>query len=146
MPAKTKVEDIMTRDVFTVTLDDTLQKVDEIMRNEKVRHVPVIDEGKFIGLITERTIMEYTLLRLYEYDDNFGAEAQNKISDYRVIMEKNVRIIFPEDSIQKAIEMMSKYKLECIPVVDWKHYLVGIVTSIDVMLFINKKLKEGVNL
>lgn len=142
MPAQTKVEDIMTRDVFTVTLDDTLHKVDEIMQTEKISHVPVIDDGKFVGLITERTVREYSHLRLYEYDDSFGEEAQNKISDYRVIMEKNVRVIFPEDSVQKAIEIMAKYKLDCLPVVDWKHYLVGILTSIDVMLFMHKKLKE----
>jgi predicted transcriptional regulator len=64
MPGKTKIEQIMTKGVFSVDIDDTIHKADEIIKNEGVRHVPVTEEGKFIGLITERTLMEYSLKQL----------------------------------------------------------------------------------
>ena len=142
MPAKTKIEQIMTKGVFSVTLDDTLQKADEIMREEKIRHLPVVDDGKLVGLITERKLMEYSLRQIYEYDDTMGEVGRNKISDYEKIMAKNVRVIYPEDSVLKAVELMAKYKVDCLPVVDWEHQLVGIITSVDVMLFVHKKLME----
>lgn len=138
----TKVEEIMTKDVFSVELDDTIHKADEIMREESVRQVPVIDENKLIGLITERTLMEYTLRQLYDFDDEFGEIGYNKINDFQDVMAKNVRIIYPEDSLHKALELMAKYKTDCLPVVDWKNNLVGIITSIDILLFFRNKLSE----
>jgi CBS domain-containing protein len=136
----TKIEEIMTKNVFSVNLDDTVHKADEIMRNEKVRNLPVLQEKKFIGLITERTLMEYTLRNLYDFDDEYGEDGYNKISDFRNIMKKNVQIIYPEDSVRKAIEKMSKKKVDCLPVVDWKHNLVGIVTSTDIFLYLLNKV------
>ncbi len=146
MPAKTKVQDIMVKNLFTVTLDDTVHDVDEIMRTEDVRHVPVIDSGKLVGLVTERRVKEYILRQIYEFDDGYNGATHNKISDYRDLLEKNVRVIYPEDSVQKAIELMAKYKTDCLPVVDWEHNLVGILSSVDIMLFMNKALNDGLEI
>jgi CBS domain-containing protein len=57
-------------------------------------------------------------------------------------MEKNVRLIDPEDSVRKAIELMAKYNTNCLPVIDWKNNLIGLVTSFDVLMFVHKKLEE----
>jgi CBS domain-containing protein len=142
MPGKTKIEEIMTKGVFSVSIDDTIHKADEIIKNEGVRHVPVTEAGKFIGLITERTLMEYSLKQLYDYDDEFGEAGHNKIIDFREVMSRNLTMIYPEDSILKAVEIMAKKKIDCLPVVDWKKHLVGIITSIDIMLFFHKHLKD----
>jgi acetoin utilization protein AcuB len=142
MPTLTSVGEIMTKSVYTVTLEDTVRKADEIMKSEGFSQVPVLEDGKFIGLITERSLMEYSLRQLYEFDDAYGEAGYNKILDFEEIMTKNVRIIYPEDSIKKAIELMTKHKTYCLPVVDWKNYLVGLVTANDILLFFHKKLSE----
>jgi CBS domain-containing protein len=142
MPTITTINEIMTKGVFTVTFDDTIKKADDIMRNEGVRHVPVVEDDKLIGLITERTLLIYSLKQLYDYDDEFGNVGLNKISDFEEVMERNVRAIYPEDSVGKAIALMAKHKIDCLPVIDWKNNLIGIVTSIDVLLFMKKKLEE----
>ncbi len=140
MLVTTKVEEIMTKNVFYVDLQDTIHKVDELMRNEKIRHVPVLDGKKFIGIITDRTLMEYSLKKLYDYEDEFGEEGYDKITDFEHIMEKNVKVIYPEDSLKKAIEIMVKKKINHLPVVDWKNNLVGIITSTDIFLYFLKIL------
>jgi CBS domain-containing membrane protein len=144
MPALTKVSEIMTKGVFAVKLDDTIRKADEIMRVEKVRHVPVLDGTKFFGLITERSLMEFTLKKLYDYEDEFGEDGYNLISDFQDIQTKDYHIIYPEDSVKKAVELMAKKKYECLPVVDWDNNLIGILTFTDILLFINKKLSEEI--
>ncbi len=136
------IGELMTKDVFTVTLEDTVRKADLLMREENIRHLPVVENNKLIGLITERTIMEYTLRRLYDFEDNLDEMALNTIGDFREIMLKNVKVIFPEDSLLKAVELMTKYKIDCLPVVDWQNNLVGIITSYDVLLYIRKMLLE----
>lgn len=142
MPKKTTVAQIMTSGVFTVDIEDTLKKADEIMREENVRHVPALENGKFVGMITDRSVREYTLRGLYDFEDNMGEAAYNKIIDFKGIMERDVHLIYPEDSVAKAIEIMSKKKLDCLPVVDWEKRLVGILSFIDVLLFVRKKLLE----
>lgn len=142
MPKKTKIEDIMTKGVFTVQLDDTVKQADEIIKQQNVRHIPVLDGSKFHGLITERTLMEYTLRRIYDFDDNIDDVGLNKISDFNYILDKNVHLIYPEDSVQKAIEIMLKKKIDCLPVVDWEKNLVGILTSLDILLFFLNRIKN----
>ena len=142
MLKKTNIEKIMTKGIFTVTLEDTVKRADNLMKEEKIRHLPVVDDGKLIGLITDRKIIEYALRQLYDYDDTLEEIERNKIGDYRELMVKNVRVIYPEDSVLKAVELMAKFKIDCLPVVDWKHNLLGIVTSIDVLLFVYKVLES----
>jgi len=142
MPNRTKIEEIMTKGVFTVQRTDTVKKADEIMKDQNVRHVPVLDEDKFFGLITERTLMEYTLRRIYDFDDNIDEVGLNIISDFTNILEKNVHMVYPEDSIQKAVEIMLKKKIDCLPVVDWNKKMIGILTSLDILLFFLKHFKN----
>ncbi len=136
------IGDFMTKDVFTVTKEDTVRTADLLMREENIRHLPVVENGKLVGLITERTIMEYTLRRLYDFEDNLDELAFNTIGDFKEIMVKDVKVIFPEDSLLKAVELMTKYKIDCLPVVDWQNHLVGIITNYDVLLYIRKRLLE----
>lgn len=140
MPGLTKIEEIMTKGVFTVSLYDTVNDADRIMREEKVRHVPVIDGSRFIGLITERTINEYTLRQIYDFDDNLEDSGKNKIFDFQQVMAKDVHMVYPEDSVKKAVEIMVKKKIDCLPVVDWENNLMGILTIYDILLFLNTKL------
>ncbi len=142
MPRKTKIEEIMTKGVFSVDIEATIHSADEIIKNEGVRHVPVIESGKLVGLITERTLMEYSLKQLYDYDDEFGEIGHNKITDFSEVLQRDITVIYPEDSVIKAVEIMAKKKVDCLPVVDWKKHLVGILTSTDIMLFVYKHLSE----
>jgi CBS domain-containing protein len=142
MPQNTKIEEIMTKGVFSVDIDATIHSADEIIKNEGVRHVPVIESGKFVGLITERTLMEYSLKQLYDYDDEYGEIGHNKITDFSEVLQRDITVVYPEDSVLKAVEIMAKKKVDCLPVVDWKKHLVGILTSTDIMLFVYKKLSH----
>ncbi len=143
MPARTKIQELMTKGIFSVQLEDTVRKADEIMRTENVRHVPVLDGGKYLGMITERSIMEYTLRHLYDYHDHsLGDDGFNRINDFQEIMAKSNYVIYPEDSVLKAVEIMSKRKIDYLPVIDWQGNLKGIITSVDLMLFFYKWLSE----
>ena len=134
-----KIETIMTRGVFSVDFDDSIKKADNLMKEEKIKHVPVVEGSKFIGMITERTLIEYTLRQIYDYDDEFGEIGYNKISEFENVMARDVHVIYPEDSIAKAIEIMTKKRVDYLPVVDWDKNLVGIVTAMDILMFIKNK-------
>lgn len=136
MPSSTIIADIMSKSVFTVDIHDTVHNADEIMRRENVQQVPVLDNKIFIGLITERTLFEYSLKKIYDYDDEYGELGHNKILDFQEIMTKDLRLLYPEDSVRKALEIFLKKKVHCLPVVDWENNFKGLVTVHDILLFL----------
>lgn len=139
---QTKIEDIMNKGVFSVKVDDTIKHADELMRDEKIKHLPVVEGTKYVGLITERSIMEYSLRQLYDFEDNLGEGSHNTIMDFEKLVTKQDHVVYPEDSIRKAIKKMAKYKLECLPVVDWQMNLLGIITTSDIMLVIHNIMES----
>lgn len=100
----------------------------------------MLDSKKYIGMITDHSIMEFTLKNLYDFDEDFGDSGHNKIRDYQNVMSKDTHMIYPEDSVKKACEIMIKKKVNSLPVVDWEKNLVGLVTKHDLLLFLNKIL------
>ncbi len=56
-PDKTKVDDLMTKDLLVCSPDDTIEEVSRMITSAKKRHIPVIDKGKLIGLVTAGDIM-----------------------------------------------------------------------------------------
>jgi predicted transcriptional regulator len=142
MPGKTIISEIMTKDLFTVQIDDKVLLADEIMKNQKVKHDPVLEGKKLVGIISDRGLKEYTLKQLYSFEDPLPASARNRIIDFQSIMDKDIRVIYPEDGVLKAVEIMLKKKAGCLPVVDWSKNLVGMLTHTDVLLYLHRKLIE----
>ena len=58
-PDTTKVSEIMSTDLKTILLGDTVQEANDIMRISKIRHLPVLDDGKIVGLITMVGLLRY---------------------------------------------------------------------------------------
>ena len=56
-PQQTQIQDVMTRDPESVTVDDSIDKVMEVMESRQVRRIPVIDQGrKLVGIIAQADI------------------------------------------------------------------------------------------
>jgi CBS domain-containing protein len=140
----TKVSEIMTTNLFTIEITDELRKADEIMKREQIKHVPVVEGTKYIGIITSHRILEYTLRHLYDFNEDEKDFIETRILDFDNIIEKNLHLLYPEDSIMKVIELFTKYKSDVLPVVDWDKNLLGLITTTDIFLFLNKVIQEEV--
>jgi CBS domain-containing protein len=139
----TKISEIMTNNVFTVDIQDTLRTADEIMRREKLRHIPVLENNRYVGMLNQQKIYEYTLRHLYDYEEKPDETSDTSLLEFENILDKNLHFLYPEDSIQKAVELFTKYRYDCLPVVDWDKNLVGILSTIDVLLFIHRTVVES---
>lgn len=56
-----QVSALMTRQVVTCSLDDSLQEVSLVMAKRKIRHLPVKDQGQLVGIISMRDVVEFRL-------------------------------------------------------------------------------------
>ena len=133
------VSDIMTSDVLTVEEDDNLLNMLRAMHTLRFRHTPVTDEGRLVGLLTERDVLAFsasTLLPNRAQSDQLLGERFH----IRDVMKRDVKAVAPATSIKEAVSLMLQERIGCLPVVDADNRVVGIVTSTDLHKLLYKLL------
>lgn len=68
-PGATRVGDVATRDVVTIDVNAPLKSVLQLFREKKFRHLPVLDAGKPVGILSTRDFLEYLVEGLERYID-----------------------------------------------------------------------------
>ncbi len=113
-----RVDQHMTTDLFTVHADDAVDLVANLMGWERIRHVPVEDKNhKLIGLVSYRQVLRFLTMG--------GATKDAAVSE---IMKADVITVTPETSTLEAIQLMRRYRIGCLPVLQ-NGRLVGVVTE-----------------
>ncbi len=121
------VKDSMTREVVTLTPETTAAEALALCREEKIRHLPVLEGGRLAGMVSDRDLR----LATPALGDAARAEALVKIQ-VADVMSREVFTADPEDPIEQAANEMRERKIGCLAVVEHDD-LVGIITSSDVM-------------
>jgi CBS domain-containing protein len=129
-----RIEQFMTTDLFTVNQDELVDLVACLMDWEHIRHVPVEDNNhRLVGLVTHRT-----LLRLLARSSGAADGRPIPVSD---VMQENPITVPPDTPTLEAINMMKKYRIGCLPIVE-NERLVGIVTERDLMNVAGQLLED----
>jgi acetoin utilization protein AcuB len=134
-----KVRDYMKSPVFTVTPDTLIDNAMETMREKHVRRLPVVENGKLVGLVTRNTIREAapspsTALTLW------GLHYQLSCMKVRDVMITDVIVVHPDDTIKEVLTISEKHRIGTFPVVDANGNLVGILTNTDLIHIMTKLL------
>jgi len=133
--ATLQLKDIMTRDVLTVGRNDLLAVADTLMKQKRIRHLPVLDEdARVCSVVSQRDLFRGALLRAL----GFGGRAEDKMLRQvavKEVMSDSVHTAPPEMAVADAARLMIEHKVGCLPVVD-KGRLVGLVTETDFVLLI----------
>ena len=125
-----KVKDVMSREVRTVTRNDQLGVADKLMKDERIRHLPVIDEsGDVCAVVSQRDLFRGALLRALGY----GSRAEETMLRQVVVKEAMSAELFtttPDTPVAEAARVMIERRIGCLPVLEGGK-LVGIVTETD---------------
>ncbi len=129
-----EVREIMSPDPVVLTVEDELSLAHDIMSLGRIRHLPVLEGSKLVGIISQRDLFKASLASVLgeDYDRNREHLKSIKIKD---IMVKNVISIPPNMSLQEAGRIMLKEKIGCLPVVE-DGRLVGLITETDLLSFL----------
>lgn len=136
------VNDLMTVIPFTVTPDTPLRKVIELMKTEGCRQLPVLENGKLVGIITDRDVrlvMNSPIVLHGRWQDE---ELLDKVAA-ESCMTSNPMTVTPETPAYRAAGMLSIYKFGALPVVDGDT-LVGIITVTDFLDFFAAEQPETI--
>ncbi len=129
-----EVREIMSPDPVVLTVDDELSLAHDIMSLGRIRHLPVVEGSKLVGIISQRDLFRASLASVLgdDYDKNREHLKSIKIKE---IMVKNVISVSPDMSLQEAGRIMLKEKIGCLPVVE-DGKLVGLLTETDLLSFL----------
>ena len=121
------VRDSMVRDVITVLPQTTAAEALALCRERGIRHLPVLEGGRMVGLISDRDLRLAT--PALGDPDRAAALKRIRIGDE---MSREIATGDPEEPIEQAAMAMHERKIGCFPVVEGDD-LVGILTASDVM-------------
>lgn len=128
------VRDIMMGSPVTLKPDDTLDLASDIISLGRFRHVPVVENGKLIGIISERDLMGAAAVRIFGLKQK-SKSALLKSVLIKDIMKKRVVTVEPDTPIKDAAHLMADKKIGCVPVLS-EGALVGLVTTTGVLRYV----------
>lgn len=116
-----------------ITIDETASLSDAInlLKQHKIRRLPVLKKGKLIGIISDRDLKEASPSKVTSLDIWELHYLMSKII-VKQIMTKNPVTVSPETTLERAAILMFDNKIGGLPVIDKENKLVGILTEQDV--------------
>lgn len=134
--------DLMTRSPATVSPQTTIAEAWDVMRELDIRHVPVVENGALIGMLSDRDLARVGLLDRREPG---GVESLRRKLGTPVIevMSSDVVSIEPETDVSEIIGLLVEHKIGALPVVADGPGVVGIVSYIDVLRAYRNRLDEA---
>lgn len=137
----TTVADIMTRDVLSVDEQDNLLHLLESMRALRFRHTPVTDQGRLVGLLSERDLLRVSASSLLPNGNEADRFLQKRFS-VRDVMVRDVTAVAPTTTLREAARLLRTGRIGCLPVVDEHNVLLGLVTSTDFVGLVERLLPK----
>jgi len=128
----TKVEKWMTRNPITIDADATIIEAIHLMKEKNIRRLPVMKNGKFVGLITDRMIKEYTPSKATALDTWEVHYILSKTS-VKEAMNAKPYTVTPETDLTDAAQLIHDNKLYGLCVLDTNGNLVGIMTTTNIL-------------
>lgn len=128
-----KVQEIMSTKVETIKPTSSLRAAARRFSELNVGVLPVVDEGKLVGIITDRDVSVYAIA--------IGREPQS--TDVKVVMNKEVFTCNADQSLAEAAEIMEQHNIRRLAVVNGSEEVVGILT-VDDIAQVSHELAGGV--
>ncbi|MEX2208400.1 MAG: CBS domain-containing protein [Myxococcota bacterium] len=126
---------LMRKNFVSVGSEESLLDADRIMRLARIRHLPVVDAGRLVGLLSHRDVLDASIARLEESD---GVERAQHLRGIAIaeVMHREPYTATERTSLGDAAQRMLRLKIGCLPVV--RHgrrgqEMVGLVTESDLL-------------
>jgi CBS domain-containing protein len=128
------VREIMMGSPVTLTPDDTLDLANDVISLGRIRHIPVVEGGKLVGLLSERDLIGAAANRIFGLKQKTRS-ALLKSETVKNVMKKRVVTVAPDTPIKEAARLMAEKKIGCVPVMS-DGTLVGLVTTTNILHYL----------
>ena len=126
--------EIMMGSPVTLKPEDSLDLANDVISLGRIRHIPVVDDGKLVGMITERDLIGAAANKIFGLKQA-SKSALLKTVIIKDVMKKRVITVAPDTPIKDAVHLMAEKKIGSVPVVS-DGSLVGLVTTTDILRYV----------
>lgn len=134
MKKREKVDAIMTRDVVTCDINEPLKTINDIFDDKHIRHVPILSEGKLVGIMSQTDILRISFGNTFGDEQEDADEAIFDMLSINQVMKHSPITVNANDPIRAAAEIFTDKEFHALPVMD-EEQLVGIVTTTDIIKY-----------
>ena len=128
-----RVRDIMTEKVITILQGRKVMLAGDVMDSAEVRHMPVVDaDDRVVGIVSRTDLLRASPRNSGLPQDRFYLKRHLTQLQVKDIMSRSL-CIDPDATVQAAARLMRARKVNCLPVVDRRHRILGIITSFDTL-------------
>ena len=127
------VREVMSLEPYAAAATASLRQVIRILGEADVRHVPIVDEEKLVGIVSDRDLRALMPQALERFDQ--PGQVERLLSQpVSQLMSSDVLTVAPDDELQEVIDLMIEHKIGAVPVVEpGSAQLLGIVSYVDVL-------------
>jgi CBS domain-containing protein len=131
-PGRWPVSKIMRSEFISVAPDERLDFADRVLRLGHFRHLPVLEKGVLVGVLSSRDVLAAALTRMLSFDNAQRRTFLHAV-DVSEVMTREVISARPDTTLAEAALRMMQHKVGCLPVVDGDGKAVGLVTETDLL-------------
>jgi acetoin utilization protein AcuB len=139
------VKDWMSKEVITVKVNDTLQQAINLMMDHQISTLPVVEDGKLVGIVTDRDVKRASPSSATLLDIQQALYHLSRL-EVGAIMTAHAITVRPDLTIEEVAEIMLERRISGLPIVDDKGEIKGIITKSDLfkaMLSLSGLVKRG---
>jgi len=126
------LDKIMSFPVASVELEDTLKTVKSLLDKAKFNHVLVVENGKLMGVISDRDVYRVMSPTLgTPLETHRDVQAMNRV--VHTFMTRKPLTLRKTNNMFDAVDLFLTHKISCIPIVDSENHVEGIVTKKDIL-------------
>jgi CBS domain-containing protein len=128
------VREIMMGSPVTLKPEDTLDLANDVIALGRIRHIPVVDHGRLVGILTERDLIGAAASRIFGLKQKSKSALLKNVL-IKEVMKKRVVTAAPDTPIKEIAGLMAEKKIGCVPVVS-AGMVVGLVTTTDILRYV----------
>lgn len=113
--------DIMSKSIITMLKSTHLDKIQKVMQQKNIRHIPIVKENKLLGMISDRDLLKLDLSAAFSF-----LKAEEIMTTVIIVTEE-------ETPLSQIARVLVEENISALPVINKKHELVGIISRTDIL-------------
>jgi len=134
MKHKVPISEIMTKDVITLSPDESLYKAEKLFAKHNIRHIPIVEKQRLVGMISHTDLLRISFSSLDKTDESIVPVIYEMFSIPEIMTRVPV-FVEATTTIKQTAEILARQSFHSLPVLD-KGKLVGIVTTTDLINYL----------
>jgi CBS domain-containing protein len=129
------VSEIMSKDVISLNLSNSLYDAERLFKENNIRHIPVLENKDVIGILSLTDLLRISFVDAYSLNEGSVDTAIYSMLNIEQVMVRDPVKVESMKTVKEVAEILSTNEFHALPVVD-NHVLKGIVTTTDLLKYL----------